>query len=81
MAEIKVSAWERNDLIRILDYAKEKKVLDYKSGKMTQKECSMDLDKINTILQRLTGIPYRPDYRVQSTKANDPQIKERYSDE
>lgn len=65
MADIKVSAWERNDLIRILDYAKEKKMLDYENGKMTQAECLMDLNKINTILARLTGIPYKQDYRVQ----------------
>jgi hypothetical protein len=75
MAEIKVSAWERNDLIRILDYAKEKKIEDYENGKMTQAECLMDLDKINTILHRLTGIPYRQDYRVQRT-AESEEIKE-----
>ncbi len=65
MAEIKVSAWERNDLKRILEYAKEKKIQDYENKQITQAECLMDLNKINTILQRLTGIPYKQDYRVQ----------------
>lgn len=75
MAEIKVSAWERNDLIRILEYAKEKKIEDYEQKRMTQAECLMDLNKINTILQRLTGIQYRQDYRVQRVVEDDSEVK------
>lgn len=68
MAIIKMSAWEKNDLLRLLDYAQQKKLKDYDNNKMTFEEYKQDLIKINTIKERLRGKEYKQDYERQSVK-------------
>lgn len=64
MANLVLSAWERNDLLRILEYAKEKKRDDYERNKMTLEEFKQDIEKINVIKKRTLGIRYVKAYAV-----------------
>ena len=68
MAVIKLSAWEKNDLYRILDYAQEKKSKDLDKKKITLEDYKQEVKKIHTIRRRLNGKDYKPDYEVQSAK-------------
>lgn len=71
MAVIKLSAWERNDLYRILDYAQEKKREELERKKITPEDYKQERQKINTLRQRLNGKDYKPDYLVQSARMLD----------
>ena len=63
MITIKCSVWEKSDLLRLLDYAREKKYEDFNNDpKMTKYMLQMDLKKIDTLKKRANGI-YREDYQ------------------
>ena len=66
MEIIKMESYERNDLYRILDYAKAKKLDDLNNKKITKEMYEMDIEKIKTIVARING-KYKRDYIVQST--------------
>lgn len=56
MEIIKVDPYEKGYLYRILEYAKQKKKEDVKRGIITQELYDMDINEINTLLQRLNGV-------------------------
>lgn len=66
MINIKMNAYEKNDLIHFLRYSKEKNKEDFKAGKVTQKMLEMNLDKIKTLEKRLNGI-IEVDYMKQKS--------------
>ena len=53
MKKIELTSYEANDLVRILDYAIEKKKEDYTKGKMNQRKLMMDIDDIRCIMARI----------------------------
>lgn len=67
MITIKMGAYEKADLLHILDYAKEKKYEDFNNDKMTAKLLKMDIDKINVLKARVNG-KYTEDY-LQPSRA------------
>lgn len=74
MVTIRCTVYERHDLLRILDYAKEKKVKDCNEGKITAKLLQMDVDRIELLKRRLKG-EYKDDYQDVSTKSYRRQFK------
>lgn len=65
MKQITFGIYEVNDLYRILDYAKEKKIEDSKNGKIYPKLLELELQTINTLKNRLNGIKPKEDYLEQ----------------
>jgi 3-dehydroquinate dehydratase len=76
MAVIKLSAWERNDLYRILDYAQDKKREELERKKITLEDYKREREKIFTIRQRLNGKDYKPDYELQSARYTGTNIQD-----
>lgn len=66
MINIKLQAYEKNDLIHFLRYSEKKNKEDFKAGKITQKMLDMNLDKIKTLEKRLNGI-IEDDYMRQKS--------------
>lgn len=64
MAQLFLGAWERNDLLRILDYAKEKKIQDFENGIIKEKDFEMDIMKIDVLKCRALGIKHTRSYIV-----------------
>lgn len=65
MTDIRLGVWEKNDLIRILDYAKIKKMEDYKAGKLTSELFTKDLKTIRTLQNRAMGKDYKKEYEIR----------------
>lgn len=74
MVTIRCTVYERHDLLRLLDYAKEKKFKDCNEGKITEKLLQMDVDRIELLKRRLKG-EYKEDYQDVSTKSYRRQFK------
>lgn len=53
MKKIELTSYEANDLIRVLQYAIEKKKEDYTRGKMNEKKLYMEIDDIRCIMARI----------------------------
>jgi hypothetical protein len=70
MTDLRLSAWERNDLMRVLDYAIEKKIQDYKKGEIAEGEFELDITKMNNLKCRVFGIKHEKAYIV-STNIDD----------
>ena len=56
MITIELTPYEKNDLVRILDYAAERKKWDYQRGKITEMAYDDFLDKLFILRQRIDGI-------------------------
>lgn len=67
MVTIKCSVYEKGNLYRILEYAKEKKLEDFRKGKITEKLLNYDTEIINTLIKRFDG-KYREDYLDEMAK-------------
>jgi hypothetical protein len=65
MVEIKLGVYEKNDLIRVLDYAKIKKVEDAAAGIISEGILARDLQTINVLQMRVLGKDYKQFYEVQ----------------
>lgn len=70
MAQLFLGAWERNDLLRILDYAKEKKIQDFENGIIKEKDLEMDIMKIDVLKCRALGIKHNKAYVVNKNVDN-----------
>lgn len=53
MQKIELSAMESNDLIRLLNYAKDKKREEMKIGKITVKQFEMECESIRKIFLKI----------------------------
>ena len=53
MQRIELGAMESNDLIRYLNYAKDKKREEMKNGKITLKQFEMECENINILLRKV----------------------------
>ena len=73
---IKLGVWEKNDLLRLLDYAQQKKLKDYDDNKLTYEEYRRDLKTIWTLKERLRGKDYKQDYELQSAKYTGSSVEE-----
>ena len=67
MVTIKMTAYEKADLLRLLEYAKEKKLEDCNNDVITPLLLKIELEKINTLVNRANG-KYREDYQQMSRK-------------
>ena len=68
MVTIHCNVYEKGDLLRILDYAKEKKREDCNNNpKYTEQELEMDLKKIEILKARVNG-KYKEDYLDTTAK-------------
>ena len=65
---IKLGVWEKNDLLRILDYAQRNKLKDYNDNKITFEEYKRELKTIWALKERLKGKDYKQDYELQSAR-------------
>lgn len=74
MITIKCTVYEKHDLLKILDYAKEKKYQDCNDEKITPKLLHMEVERIELLKRRING-QYREDYQDVSTKAYRRQFK------
>lgn len=50
---IRLSSYDRNDLIRILDYAIEKKKEDFLKGKISKERSRLDIDIIVSLRDKM----------------------------
>lgn len=74
MVTIKCTVYEKHDLLRLLDYAKEKKIQECDEGKITTKLLQMYIDRIELLKRRVKG-QYREDYHDVATKSYRRQYK------
>lgn len=65
MVTIKCTVYEKHDLLRLLDYAKEMKIKECNEGEMTTRLLQMDIDRINLLKRRING-QYSEDYQQSS---------------
>lgn len=65
MVEIKLGVYEKNDLLRVLDYAKIKKNEDAAAGIISPEILTRDLKAINVLQMRVLGKGYKQFYEVQ----------------
>lgn len=68
MVTINCTVYEKHDLLRLLDYAKEKKIQDCNEEKITPRLLQMDIDRINLLKKRISG-QYEDDYQDVSAKS------------
>lgn len=59
---IELTPYEKNDLVRLLDYAADQKQLDYEYGKITELAYKDFVDKLIILRKRIDGI--KPDVRI-----------------
>ena len=52
MKIIEYTDYEMNDLIRTLEYAKDKKMKDYKDGKMNLSQCQYEIGIIKDLINK-----------------------------
>ena len=67
MVTIKMSVYEKADLLRFLEYAKEKKLEDCNNDVITPLLLKIELEKINTLKDRVNG-KFKEDYQQTSRK-------------
>lgn len=68
MVTINCTVYEKHDLLKVLDYAKEKRIEDCDKGKITTEHLELDLKTIETLKLRVHG-KYREDYQDVSSKS------------
>ena len=73
---IKLGVWEKNDLMRLLDYAQQHKLKEYNDNKLTYEEYRRELKTIWTLKERLRGKDYKQDYELQSVKYTGSSVEE-----
>ena len=74
MVTIKCSVYEKYDLLKLLDYAKEKKYQDCNDNKISPKLLELDVKIIET-LKRIVNGQYKEDYQDTPAKAYRRQFK------
>lgn len=74
MVTIKCSVYEKHDLLKLLDYAKEKKYQDCNDNKITTGLLELDVKTIETLKRRVNG-QYKEDYQDTPAKAYRRQFK------
>lgn len=67
MVTIKMSVYEKADLLRLLEYAKEKKLEDCNNDVITPLLLKIELEKINALKDRVNG-KFKEDYQQISRK-------------
>lgn len=67
MVTIKMTAYEKADLLRLLEYAKEKKLEDCNNDVITPLLLKIEIEKINTLKDRVNG-KCKEDYQQTSRK-------------
>ena len=53
MKRIELEEYEINDLIRFLEYAKNKKNIDRSNGKINDKQCQYEIGLINDLMAKI----------------------------
>lgn len=69
MVTIKCAVYEKRDLERFLDYAKDKLIEDCNKDKITVKLLEIELEKIKRLKERVNG-KVKEDYQQSSWKHN-----------
>lgn len=67
MVTIKMSVYEKADLLKVLEYAKEKKIEDCNKDIITPLLLKIELEKINVLKNRAKG-KFNEDYQQTSRK-------------
>lgn len=67
MVTIKMSVYEKADLLKVLEYAKEKKIEDCNKDIITPLLLNIELEKINVLKNRAKG-KFNEDYQQMSRK-------------
>lgn len=67
MVTIKMSVYEKADLLKVLEYAKEKKIEDCNKDIITPLLLNIELEKINVLKNRVKG-KFNEDYQQMSRK-------------
>lgn len=67
MVTIKMSVYEKADLLKVLEYAKEKKIEDCNKDIITPLLLNIELEKINVLKNRTNG-KFKEDYQQTSRK-------------
>lgn len=65
MIIVKLTNYERNDLVRVLESAMENYKSKFKNKKITEYEYSDYIDKISTLKKRIDGITPQSDFGLQ----------------
>ena len=74
MVNIKCTVTEKYHFLKIIKYCKQKRIDDFKSGKITQKHLDVDLESLEMLEDRVNGI-YHEDYQDVSAKSYRRQFK------
>lgn len=74
MVNIKCTVNEKYHFLKVLKYCKQKRIDDYRNGKIKKGELNVDLDTISKLEDRVNGI-YHEDYQDVSAKAYRRQFK------
>lgn len=67
MVTIKMSVYEKADLLNFLEYAKQKKIEDCNNDIITPLLLNIELEKINALKDRVNG-KFKEDYQQTSRK-------------
>ena len=67
MVTIKMNVYEKADLLKVLEYAKEKKIEDCNKDIITPLLLNIELEKINVLKNRVKG-KFNEDYQQMSRK-------------
>lgn len=67
MITIRCSVYEKHDLLQAIEYAQKKKIEDYNNEKITYGLLKIELDRLDTLKQRIDG-KYKEDYLQTSAK-------------
>lgn len=70
MAQIVLAPLEKNDLLRVLDYAMQKKTEELEKDKVNTRVLKDDIQKIKILKSRVMGNDYKPNYHARSTSYN-----------
>lgn len=75
MIKILCSAYEKQDFIRTLEYAKEKKEEDFKKGRMKEKRLQYELNIIDKLIDRVLGKCQEDYYNMSSKLSREKAVK------
>lgn len=67
MITVKLTNYERNDLVRVLEYAVNNYRYDFKKGKMNEYEYTDHLERVSTLKKRIDGISPREEFGLQKS--------------
>lgn len=70
MITVKLTNYERNDLVRVLESALENYKLKFKNNKITEYEYSDYIDKISTLKKRIDGVNPNDDFGLHKEMEN-----------